>query len=595
MTSQNLEFSRRRLMQTVGVGAGAVAATGVLGACQADGSEGDGGGKFAFVYPFDTTTQHHNAAISNAALLVAAPVAELFLPRLALTDWGTNEWIPQLAETIDMDGNTLTVKLREGIKWTDDTDLTAKDLVGSINLQKLSAAQGTIGWDQFESVTAGDDNLTLTITYSEVFEGIDQGVLKTQALPYSRYGDWMDQATELVAAGVVQGDDEQAELSELIAAEDFLDDGNPITCGAYKFEKIGETVVTFSVHPDGLFADQVKFDTVEVQKGDNAASVQMLLNREVDYSTQVLGATDRDTTEGIEGLVEISTPGYDGIGLMLNQDRHPELADPRVRKAFMYVFDTEIIGEIAKGIGGYYVPANFSGLPDPHAEGLFDDVELEYYSNDHGKATSLLEDAGWTLEDDGWHKPNGDLAEYEIVGIDGWTDFALTGEQSMAQLNEFGFNITYRNLPDDGNQWGTWEAGEFDIAVRQWGNPFVPYVYGSWQMAWFTDNANTADAPGMGIPTDEVETEALGTVSIDDLYLASQKGTEEEQLEANKKLGIVFNETLPRLPLFLNQRVSYGIEGLRVKKFDTAPYELNDVYFDNPVMIGILNGSIEPV
>ncbi|GAB3993672.1 hypothetical protein GCM10029992_05960 [Glycomyces albus] len=180
---------------------------------------------------------------------------------------------------------------------------------------------------------------------------------------------------------------------------------------------------------------------------------------------------------------------------MLNQNRFEEFADPRVRRAFMYIFDTEIIGEIAKGSGGYYVPSTYTGLPDPHAEGLFDDADLEHFSADHAQATSLLEEAGWTNEDDGWHKPNGDLAEYEIVGVEGWTDFSLTGEQATSQLSEFGINVTYRNMPDDGNQWGAWGAGDFDIAVRQWANPFVPYTWGSWQMNWFTDNSGTEDAP----------------------------------------------------------------------------------------------------
>ena len=593
MTSRIFELSRRRLMQTIGIGAGGVAAAGVLSACQADsGEDGDSEGKFVYVYPFDTTTQHHNVAINNAALLAAAPVAELFLPRPALMDWGTGEWINQLAESTSMDGTTLTITLRSGVKWTDGNDVTSADLLGSLYLQKLNAAQGTLGWDQFESAAA-DDDLTVTVTYSEAFTGVEHGVLKTQVLPHARYGEWMDQAIELVDSGVVQGDEEQSALSEQIAAEDFLDE-DPITCGAYKFGQIGETVITLERHEGGLFADQVKFETVEVQKGDNAASVQMLLNQEVDYSTQVLGATERETISGVEGLKEISTPGYDGIGIMLNQDRHPELADTKVRRALMYVFDTEIIGEIAKGAGGYYIPATYTGLPDPHAEGLFDDVDLEYFSTDHDMAASLLEEAGWTKEDDGWHKPNGDLAEYEIIGVEGWTDFSLTGEQAANQLTEFGLAVTYRNIPDDGNQWGTWSAGDFDMAVRQWANPFVPFVYGSWQMTWFTDNGGTADAPGMGIPTDAVETEALGTVDVDALYLQSQKGTPEEQAEADRKLGIVFNETLPRLPLFLNQRVSYAIEGVRVKEVTSGEYELNDIYFDNPVMAQILAGGIEP-
>lgn len=594
MTSQRFELSRRNLMQAVGLGAGAVATTSVLGACQATGSEDDGAsGKFVYVYPFDVTTQHYNAAINNAALLTSAPNAELFIPRPAVLNWDTQEWIPQLAESVEIADKTLTIKLRSGIKWTDGNDVTAKDVVGTIYLQKLNAAQGTVGWDQLETATA-DDDLTVTVQYSAVFPGVEHGALKVQVLPYARYGEWMDESATLVAAGAIQGSPEQSALAEKIAAEDFKEaEGGFISCGAYKFDEIGETVITMSVHEDGLFADQVKFATFEIQKGDNAASVQFLLASEVDYSTQVLGATDRQTIAGVDGLKELSTPGFDGIGLMLNQGRFPEFADVNVRKAIQYVFDTESIGEIAKGEGGYYLPANFSGLADPHAEGLFDDVELEFYSVDHAKATSLFEGAGWKKESDGWHKPDGSLAEYTIIGVEGWTDFSLSGEQAAAQLTEFGLNVKYENVPDD-NPWGIWGAGDFDIAVRQWANPFVPYVYGAWQMTWFTDNSLTADAPGMGVPVTEVVTATQGTVDVNALYLQSQQGTEEEQIAAHKILGVVFNETLPRLPLFLNQRVSYAIEGARVAKVDPGDYELNDIYFDNPIMVRILEGGIEP-
>ena len=184
MTSQQFELSRRRLMQAVGLGAGAVATTSVLGACQAKGSEGEGAsGKFVFVYPFDITVETYNAALNTGVLLTASAAAELFIPRSAILNWETQEWVPQLAESVTLDGTSLVIKLRSGLKWTDGTDVLAKDVAGTIYLQKLNAAQGTIGWDQLVSATA-DDDTTVTVTYTEAFTGVEHGALKAQVLPY---------------------------------------------------------------------------------------------------------------------------------------------------------------------------------------------------------------------------------------------------------------------------------------------------------------------------------------------------------------------------------------------------------------------------
>ncbi|KPC73739.1 hypothetical protein ADL26_13335, partial [Thermoactinomyces vulgaris] len=143
----------------------------------------------------------------------------------------SQEWIPQLAESVDLAGTTLTIKLRSGIKWTDGNAVTAKDLVGTIYLQKLNAPQGTVGWDQLTSATA-DDDTTVTVQYSAAFPGVEHGALKVQVLPHARYGEWMDEAEALVAAGAIQGSPEQSALAEKIAAEDFKDaEGGFISCG----------------------------------------------------------------------------------------------------------------------------------------------------------------------------------------------------------------------------------------------------------------------------------------------------------------------------------------------------------------------------
>ena len=51
--------------------------------------------------------------------------------------------------------NILTIKLRQGLKWSDGADVTAKDLVGTYNIYWL---QANSVWSLLKDVVAVDDH-----------------------------------------------------------------------------------------------------------------------------------------------------------------------------------------------------------------------------------------------------------------------------------------------------------------------------------------------------------------------------------------------------------------------------------------------------
>ncbi|QSB05092.1 ABC transporter substrate-binding protein [Natronoglycomyces albus] len=590
-TSRSMEMSRRRLLQAAGMGTVGVAGASALGACAADSSSnGEGGGTFVGSYDFDVTASHFNAFADDNALLLDSVYSELFTPRGALRVWGTGEWELQLIESYELgDDHSLEIKIRPGVEWTDGTEVTSKDFEGTYYLAKLTSAPDDIGYPDVEEIHVADD-YTLHVQFRNSFDGIEYNVMRERILPHSRFGEFMDRAKELVLDGVSFGDDEEQDLTGEISTLEFQDEGY-LTCGPFKIEPsdISDNIVVMKKHDKGLFTDQVKFDEVRIQKADNATAAQLLLEREIDYATHVLNPSDRDVVAGVEGLKQLPMAASpDGVGVMLNWGRHEEFQDVRVRQALMHVINREEVGIIAQGEDGSYPTQYVTGLADGIAERLFTSEELEdfnHYEHDTDQATALLEDAGWTLDGDNWLKPNGDRASYELIGVSGWDDFVQSATQIGEQLNNFGFDIEVLNVPED-NPWGIWGTGDFDMAIRQWGNPFNPDYWGAWQMGWYVDNERTGTNPGMGVPTDDVD---------DQYEIARDSFDEEEREEANRELAREFNETLPRLPVWGFVRLTHGIEGVRVKSLDfPSEWAENHPHEDNPVMMGILSGDIEP-
>src|SRR5699024_2146400 len=113
---------------------------------------------------------------------------------------------------------------------------------------------------------------------------------------------------------------------------------------------------------------------------------------------------------------------------------------------------------------------------------------------------------------------------------------------------------------------------------------------------FLTENAGTEDAPGQSFDLD-VDSPSQGQVNLEELVHTAQRATsEEEQHAALKKMMIIFNELLPRIPLWTYTYLSPAIEGVRVESFDPDhPASQNEQYQDNHIMLQLIQGDLKSV
>ena len=589
------DLSRRRLLKAVGFSTVGVAGAGLLSACSADGGGNSDATQFTGVFDYDLDSMTRNVHREDGALLLNSVYKDLFLCPGGVYNWADHEWDYLLLEGHEWDGDDLVMTLRSGLKWSDGTDLNADDMIRSYAMRVLEAPPWGFGFPQVQDLEKLDD-LSVRLGFENPFPNIERSIVKHRIVSKVTYADFGERAVEMVNDGVRQGDDEHAEWNS-----GFIEfNPDEIVCsGPYMFDEaqMSDARITLVRNENGYQGTEVRFDEVVVHKGDNRQSALLVQQGEVDYSSLAPSAADQQAFQSIEGFRWVEHAGYDGCGIMFNHKAKPEVQDVRVRKALAYVLDGDQIGQVARG-EGYSRVTHYAGLADIQAEEILTSEELadfETFDQDLDKATELLEDAGWTKEGGRWLLPDGEEASFEVIGVAGWGDFELTASQVEEAWNAFGIKTEARNVPED-NPWGIWGAGDFEVAVRHWGNPEQPDYWGAFQMNFLTENARTEDSPGQGFEL-QVESPSQGDVDIEELVDTAQRAeTEEEQKEALKTLAIVFNELLPRIPIWTYKYLAPAVEGIRVKEFPTdTPTSQNEQYQDNHVILALIKGELEPV
>jgi peptide/nickel transport system substrate-binding protein len=313
----------------------------------------------------------------------------------------------ELAEAMNwLDDQTLQVKLRQGVKFHDGSEMTADDVVFTFNriIQEnaieypephTSPRKGLIA--PLESVDKVDD-YTVNLNFSGVWPPAMQLLVHQQIIPQAYLEEVGTEG--LIAQPVGTGPFKfvEGQLDDQIVLERFDDYWG----GAPDLEPVGPACV-----------DKVIFRVIP----EASTRVAALLAGEVDI-IQSVPSELIDTLSQTPNIQVKTAPGTQPQWLQLNVT-NPIFQDVGVRQALNYAVDKDLIVDAV--YGGRAVP-----LPGPLSPfNNFVNESLSPYPYDPEKALELLGEAGWSDTDgDGILDKDGQPFTFTIDTLEDWRTLA---------------------------------------------------------------------------------------------------------------------------------------------------------------------------
>lgn len=409
----------------------------------------------------------------NSAVDGANTILTIFEPLLLIDE--NNEVIPGQAEsyTVSEDGLTWTFTMRDGLKWSDGSELTAKDFEYSMKRMAnpdtaapyAETAVGMIaGFDEAQGnpdadgnpttepnpdalqVTASEDGKTLTIVLSYPCSYFDKlaafvSLSPVQQATVEANGDsWGTSPETFVSNGPYM-------ITEWTPSERIVLSKNPNYVGGWDSSRIVSDTITLLLLEDSS-ASYAAY---------NSGEAQLIKDVPTDEIPSLTKAEDGGDfyTDSLLGTYYIS----------LNDQREP-FTDPLVRKALSLAIDRDYVANVV--MQGTYSPAyNLVGPGIVDAEGgsMFIDnanggepyISEDYEANLE-EAKSLLAEAGY---------PNGEGFPTITYSANDASYHIPVAEYLQQAWAELGINMSIEKV-----EWNSFtsqrRAGDFDISRNGW-------------------------------------------------------------------------------------------------------------------------------
>ena len=458
-------ISRRNFLKVAGVSAAALG----LAACGGSksgstatsgstaGSTAGGTNTAGFTVQYGSNPETLDPAL-NSAIDASNTIITIFEPLLLINE--NNEVIGGQAESWEAseDGLTWTFTMRDGLKWSDGTDLNAKDFEYSFKRMAnpdtaAPYAETCLGMiDGFDAAQAGDpdalnvkasdDGKTLTIVLSYPCSYFDKmaafaAMSPVQQATVEANGDsWCTSADTFVSNGPYM-------ITDWTPSERIVLSKNPNYVGGWDNSKIVSDTITLLLLEDSSAAFAAY----------NSGEAVLIKDVPTDEIPSLTKAED-----GGDFYVDTILGTY-YVSLNLQRDA---FKDAKVRKALSLAIDRDYVANTIMQ-GTYTTADSIVGPGIVDESGYFhDNGNAPYISADYeanlAEAKKLLEEAGYpngegypTIEystnDAGYHVP---LAEYLQQA---WGDLGIT--LTINKMEWSSFTPARR-------------AGEYDVARNGW-------------------------------------------------------------------------------------------------------------------------------
>jgi peptide/nickel transport system substrate-binding protein len=475
--------------------------------------------------------------------------------------------------------------------WSNGDPVTSEDVVVTYALGRLA------NWSQFQyinDVVAVDDHTIQFVFSGEPSLVAERLLLKEWIVSRATYGELAQRALELFETGATRDSEEWAalntELLEFRPAEIIA--SGPYT---YTLDDVGDAFMTLYWQPNSIFSDDVNFGEIRMWAGETEVTTPLVLSGELGHSTNVYPASTIESFQQM-GIRLLDVPRGYGPALLFNHSRAP-WAVKEIRQAMAYAINREQNAFLTNGIGA--TPTVYmSGLLDDNVPTMLPQEvidQLNRYEYNLDRATELMEQAGYTRNDDGkWVDAEGNMISAEYTFPAEFADFAGAAQDAIAQLNEFGFDITPRALP-----WQEAAAAirnsDFDLSVWSWAaqQPFAARQFFA-PVQRFNVGTLAEGERGIDFP---MEFEWNGeTIDLNDLITHSSDGLDPAvQMERAGEVALILNDLMPFIPLNVERSVEPLNEDLIAGyPTDDAAWAGNPTGSDHPIIYYVLTGVLSP-
>lgn len=397
---------------------------------------------------------------------------------------------------VSEDGLTYTFTLKDGLKWSDGTELTAKDFEYSWK----RAADPTTASDyayMFDGIAKAEDG-SLDVTASE-----DGKTLTVNLVAPCVY--FLDLCAFPTFYPVPQASVEAAEGWEENAGAWALEAGF-VTNGAYTLESwTHEESMVYVKNPNYYRADEVKIERVELMLSADDTAIFAA------YNAGDLDFADTVPTDEIANLLD--DPEFhivDNLGTYyvcfnvnspLFEGKTAEQASA-MRRALTLLIDrdyiVENVGQTGQQPANTFIPAGMLDgnggefranddaytYPCEEAVGYYD-ASYDAYEDNLAEAISLLEEAGYVFDEDGT------LSDETPISITYITNEG-TGHVAIAESMQQDFAVVGIDMTIETGEWNVFlnerKAGNYDMARNGWLADFNDPI--NMLEMWTTDSGN---------------------------------------------------------------------------------------------------------
>lgn len=464
-----------------------------------------------------------------------------------LTNNEAGEIIPAVAKsyTLSDDHLTYTIEMRDDVKFSDGTPVTAHDVAFTYTIladpsydgRYKSSVREMVGYEEYNEGSAtelagikveGDYKISFTFTEAKTdnLNKLSMGIMPAAHYAYEK--------------GNIQ------------PIKDKMQNFDILGSGSYTFVKFEpKQFVELEANPTHYMGAPkiknliTKFTTADTYMQELAAGT-------IDVQLQVPANNDNLAQIEEPGFLDITSYDANSYGFFVFNLRDERLAELEVRQALVYGFDRAEFADL-------YFDGNATVINTPISKiswAYNDDVEA--YEYDAEKAKQILEDAGWKVGSDGIREKDGKKLSFVWDTYTESKYIETLIPMLQADWKEIGVKVEPNLMDFNAMVDKVFENQDFEMSNLAWTLTTDPGSN-------YTTFHSSADEPGGN------NAGGLRDDKIDELLAAgAQEFDPEKRAAIYQEFAKRMNELLPYM--FMSQGKQWDVANQRVKNFNAASY-----------------------